>query len=128
MESASAAVSCKKASAAAVQANMGAKNHAVVMPDAHRGAAVNALAGAAFGAAGQRCMAVSAAVFVGGFAPWRDALVAKAEGLSVNAGHEAGTDVGPLISPEAKHRVEDLIQSAVDEVGGGGGGGGGQGH
>mmetsp|Transcript_2906 Transcript_2906/g.8504 ORF Transcript_2906/g.8504 Transcript_2906/m.8504 type:complete len:547 (-) Transcript_2906:568-2208(-) len=98
-----------------IQANMGAKNHAVIMPDAHREAAVNALAGAAFGAAGQRCMAVSAAVFVGGIDPWRNALVAKAKGLKVNAGHEAGADVGPLISPEAKKRVEDLIQSAVDE-------------
>ena len=50
---------------------MGAKNHAVVMPDAHREATVAALTGAAFGAAGQRCMAISAAIFVGGVAPWR---------------------------------------------------------
>ena len=50
---------------------MGAKNHAVVLPDAHREATVSALTGAAFGAAGQRCMAISAAIFVGGFAPWR---------------------------------------------------------
>ncbi len=50
---------------------MGAKNHAVVLPDAHREATVAALTGAAFGAAGQRCMAISAAVFVGGVAPWR---------------------------------------------------------
>ena len=50
---------------------MGAKNHAVILPDAHREATVAALTGAAFGAAGQRCMAISAAIFVGGFAPWR---------------------------------------------------------
>ena len=50
---------------------MGAKNHAVVMPDAHREATVAALTGAAFGAAGQRCMAISAVIFVGGVAPWR---------------------------------------------------------
>ena len=53
------------------------------MPDANREATVNALAGAAFGAAGQRCMAISAAVFVGGIGPWKDALVAKAASLKV---------------------------------------------
>jgi len=65
------------------QANLGAKNHAVIMPDANKEATVNALAGAAFGAAGQRCMAISAAVFVGGIGPWKDALVAKAASLKV---------------------------------------------
>ncbi len=85
---------------------MGVKNHAVVMPNAQREATINALAGAAFGAAGQRCMAVSAAGFI---ATWRDALVGNPRSLNVNAGHEAGADVGPLISPEAKKRVEDLI-------------------
>lgn len=64
-----------------VQANMGAKNHAVVMPDAHREATLSALTGAAFGAAGQRCMAVSAAVFVGGVGPWKDELVQRAKAL-----------------------------------------------
>ena len=54
------------ASGKRVQANLGAKNHAVVLPDANFEATVNALTGAAFGAAGQRCMAISAAVFVGG--------------------------------------------------------------
>lgn len=63
---------------------MGAKNHAVIMPDAHKEATINALAGAAFGAAGQRCMAVSAAVFVGGIGPWKDALIAKANSLKVS--------------------------------------------
>lgn len=64
-----------------VQANMGAKNHAVVLPDAHREATLSALTGAAFGAAGQRCMAVSAAVFVGGVEPWADELVERAKAL-----------------------------------------------
>ena len=49
-----------------LQANMGAKNHAVIMPDANPEATASALVGACFGAAGQRCMAISAAVFVGG--------------------------------------------------------------
>ncbi len=95
---------------------MGAKNHAIVMPDANREATINALAGAAFGAAGQRCMAISAAVFVGGMDSWKQGLKAKAEGLKVAAGHEEGADVGPLISPESKQRVEGLIQSGIDQV------------
>lgn len=95
---------------------MGAKNHAVILPDAHPEATTAALAGAAFGAAGQRCMAISAAVFVGGIGPWKDRLIKRAQALKVNAGHEAGADIGPLISPEAKARVERLIGSGVDQV------------
>jgi hypothetical protein len=68
------------------QANMGAKNHAVVLPDANPEAAISALTGAAFGAAGQRCMAISAVVFVGGMDRYRDALVEKARSLKVRAG------------------------------------------
>lgn len=98
-----------------VQANMGAKNHAVVLPDAHHEATISALVGAAFGAAGQRCMAVSAAVFVGGFSSWKDALIAKAKGLKVTAGHEEGADVGPLISKSALARVHRIIETAIDE-------------
>ena len=66
-----------------VQANMGAKNHAVVLPDADVEVTVAALTGAAFGAAGQRCMAISAAVFVGGVGPYREALLQKAKSLKV---------------------------------------------
>ena len=66
-----------------VQSNMGAKNHAVVMPDADVDSTVKALTGAAFGAAGQRCMAISAAVFVGGFEPWRRPLLDCAKALKV---------------------------------------------
>lgn len=53
-----------------VQANMGAKNHGVIMPDANKNATINALVGSAFGAAGQRCMALSTAVFVGSAKEW----------------------------------------------------------
>ena len=66
-----------------VQSNMGAKNHAVVMPDADVDSTVKALTGAAFGAAGQRCMAISAAVFVGGFEQWRQPLLDCAKALKV---------------------------------------------
>jgi len=97
------------------QSNLGAKNHAVIMPDADVDSTVKALAGAAFGAAGQRCMAISTAVFVGGMDRWREPLMQAAKGLKMNAGWEKDTDIGPLISPEAKARCEGLIQSGVDQ-------------
>lgn len=62
---------------------MGAKNHAVVMPDANFEATTSALVGAAFGAAGQRCMAISAVIFVGGIGKWKNALMEKAKALKV---------------------------------------------
>ncbi|MBI0329049.1 CoA-acylating methylmalonate-semialdehyde dehydrogenase [Burkholderia plantarii] len=96
-----------------VQSMMGAKNHAVVLPDANREQTLNALAGAGFGAAGQRCMATSAVVLVGAAREWLPDLVAKARTLRVNAGVEAGTDVGPLVSKAAKARVLSLIEEGI---------------
>ena len=98
-----------------VQCMMGAKNHAVVLPDANKEQTLNALAGAAFGAAGQRCMAASTAVLVGDAQRWIPDLVAKAKTLKVGAGHTAGTDVGPLISCAARERVEAFIASGVEQ-------------
>jgi malonate-semialdehyde dehydrogenase (acetylating)/methylmalonate-semialdehyde dehydrogenase len=98
-----------------VQAMMGAKNHAVVLPDASREQSLNALVGATFGAAGQRCMATSVTVLVGEAQQWIPHLVAKAKQLKVNAGTQPGTDVGPLISVDAKRRVAALIESGVAE-------------
>jgi len=98
-----------------VQANLAAKNHATILPDANKEQTLNQLIGAAFGAAGQRCMALSTAVFVGETKNWIPELVERAKKLKVNAGHEPGTDLGPLISKDAKKRVESLIQSGVDE-------------
>jgi malonate-semialdehyde dehydrogenase (acetylating)/methylmalonate-semialdehyde dehydrogenase len=98
-----------------VQCMMGAKNHAVVLPDANKQQTLDALAGAAFGAAGQRCMAASTAVLVGEAQSWIPELVAKAKALKVNAGTESGTDVGPLISCAARERVEALIAAGVEQ-------------
>nr|MBO2511592.1 methylmalonate-semialdehyde dehydrogenase (CoA acylating) [Gammaproteobacteria bacterium] len=98
-----------------VQCMMGAKNHAVVMPDAHKQQTLNNLVGAAFGAAGQRCMAVSVAVLVGEANEWLPELVEKARALKVGAGVEPGTDVGPLISRAALERVNGLIARGVEE-------------
>jgi len=91
------------------------KNHGVVLSDANKEASLNQLVGAAFGAAGQRCMALSTAVFVGDAQEWIPDLVERAQKLSVNAGHIPNTDVGPVISKDAKAKIERLIQSGIDE-------------
>lgn len=98
-----------------VQSNMGAKNHGVIMADANKESTLNQLVGAAFGAAGQRCMALSTAVFVGKSKEWLPELVEKAKKLKVNAGWEADADLGPVISPQAKKRINDLVESGVKE-------------
>jgi len=98
-----------------VQSNMAAKNHATIMPDADKERTLDQLVGAAFGASGQRCMALSAAVFVGEAQNWLPDLVERAKKLRVNEGMQANADLGPVISPQAKQRIEGLIQSGVDE-------------
>jgi malonate-semialdehyde dehydrogenase (acetylating)/methylmalonate-semialdehyde dehydrogenase len=97
------------------QCMMGAKNHAIVMPDANKEQSLNALVGAGFGAAGQRCMATSVAVLVGKANEWIPDIVAKAKSLKVNAGTVAGADLGPVISKRAKARIEGLIAKGVEE-------------
>ncbi|KAK4987252.1 aldehyde dehydrogenase (NADP(+)) ald6 [Elasticomyces elasticus] len=98
-----------------VQANLGAKNHAAVLPDCNKNHALNAITGAAFGAAGQRCMALSTLVLVGETKNWVEEIAERAKGLVVNGGFEEGTDIGPVISPQAKERIEGLIASAEAE-------------
>ncbi|MEJ6657030.1 MAG: CoA-acylating methylmalonate-semialdehyde dehydrogenase [Pseudomonas sp.] len=98
-----------------VQCMMGAKNHAVIMPDANKEQTLNNLIGAAFGAAGQRCMALPVIILVGESRNWLPELARKAETLKVSAGIEAGTDVGPVISTSALERVNGLIQKGIDE-------------
>ena len=98
-----------------VQCMMGAKNHAVVMPDANKEHALNALVGATFGAAGQRCMATSVTVLVGEAQKWIPDIVSKAKTLKVSAGIEKGADLGPVISKNAKNRILGLIEDGVQE-------------
>lgn len=100
-----------------VQANLGAKNHCVVMPDAARNLALNAIAGAAFGAAGQRCMALSVMITVGESSAWISELVERAKSLKVGNGMDEKTEIGPVISPQAKKNIEELIGSAEKEGG-----------
>eukprot|EP01132_Coremiostelium_polycephalum_P000608 gene608-756_t len=98
-----------------VQSNMAAKNHATILPDAHKERTLDALTGAAFGASGQRCMALSAAVFVGESQNWIPELVERAKKLKVTGGACSDADLGPVISPEAKNRIHALIQKGIDE-------------
>lgn len=98
-----------------VQANLGAKNHAAVLPDCNKNHTLNSLAGAAFGAAGQRCMALSTLVMVGETKDWVPEIAERAKGLKMNGGFEEGTDLGPVISPQARERIESLIASAEEE-------------
>ncbi|ORT75211.1 CoA-acylating methylmalonate-semialdehyde dehydrogenase [Pseudomonas mosselii] len=98
-----------------VQALGGAKNHAVLMPDADLDNAVSALMGAAYGSCGERCMAISVAVCVGDQVA--DALIAKLEpqikALKIGAGTACGLDMGPLVTAAARDKVVGYIDDGV---------------
>lgn len=98
-----------------IQAECSGKNHGVILEDANKVQTLYAVAGGAFGAAGQRCMALSAIVFVGSSADWVPELVEIAKSLKLGHGLDKGTDIGPLISRSAKERVDEIIQSALEE-------------
>jgi malonate-semialdehyde dehydrogenase (acetylating)/methylmalonate-semialdehyde dehydrogenase len=104
------------ASGKRVQALGGAKNHMVVMPDADMEMAVDALVGAAYGSAGERCMAISVAVAVGDAG---DKLVAALAGrtaaLKIGDGLAAGAEMGPVVTAAAKQRIEKLIGEGVEQ-------------
>jgi malonate-semialdehyde dehydrogenase (acetylating)/methylmalonate-semialdehyde dehydrogenase len=99
-----------------VQALGGAKNHLVVMPDANLEQAVDALIGAAYGSAGERCMAISVAVAVGDVA---DRLVAalatRAKALVVKDGMESDAEMGPLVTSQHRAKVEGYVAEGVAE-------------
>jgi len=99
-----------------VQALGGAKNSMVVMPDAVMDKTADNIIGSAFGAAGQRCMAGSIVVAVGG--AWQDLakeLVPRTEALTVGDGMEQGTSVGPVVSCEARDRIRGMIDNALEQ-------------
>jgi malonate-semialdehyde dehydrogenase (acetylating)/methylmalonate-semialdehyde dehydrogenase len=99
-----------------VQALGGAKNHMVVMPDADMDMAVDALIGAAYGSAGERCMAISVAVAVGDAG---DKLVAalarRTAALKIDDGMAHGAEMGPVVTHAAKQRIERLIGEGVEQ-------------
>ena len=99
-----------------VQALGGAKNHAVVLPDADFAFAAEALTGAAYGSAGERCMAVSVVVAVGAAGdPLRDLLAARARRVVVGPGDRAESEMGPVITGAARDRIIGLIDRGVAE-------------
>ena len=98
-----------------VQALGGAKNHAVVLPDADLDNAVNALMGAAYGSCGERCMAISVVVAVGDQVvdALIERLVPKIQALKIGAGTACGLDMGPLVSAAARDKVKGYIDAGV---------------
>ena len=100
-----------------VQALGGAKNHMVVMPDADLDQAANALLGAGYGSAGERCMAISVAVCVGDATA--DALIAKlkpmVQDLRVGPGHHGDPDMGPLVTCQHRDKVQGYVDLGVAE-------------
>ena len=99
-----------------VQSLGGAKNHLVVMPDSNLDQAVDGIMGAAFGSAGERCMAISVAVAVGDIAnDLVDKVKSKAENLKVAPWMDKNSDMGPLISKEHLSRVTSYIESGEKE-------------
>ncbi|WP_322101650.1 CoA-acylating methylmalonate-semialdehyde dehydrogenase [Paraburkholderia sp. J41] len=99
-----------------VQALGGAKNHMVVMPDADLDQAVDALIGAGYGSAGERCMAISVAVLVGDVAEKIvPKLAERARALVVKNGMEADAEMGPIVTKAALERIEGYIAAGVEE-------------
>jgi malonate-semialdehyde dehydrogenase (acetylating)/methylmalonate-semialdehyde dehydrogenase len=99
-----------------VQALGGAKNHAVVLPDADLEFAADALTGAAYGSAGERCMAISAVVAVGAAAdPLVGLLKKKAEAIKVGPGDKDGVDMGPLVTRAHRDKVKGYVDQGVKE-------------
>ena len=97
-----------------VQALGGAKNHLVVMPDADLDQAVDALIGAAYGSAGERCMAISVAVAVGHVADKLiDALIPRVKSLKIMNGMEEAAEMGPVVSAAHKAKIEGYIEEGV---------------
>ena len=99
-----------------VQALGGAKNHAVIMPDADLNTAVNGLMGAAYGSAGERCMAVSVAVAVGEIAgPLVERIAEDARRLKVRPGTDPEAEMGPLVTAEHYQKVTSYIETGLSE-------------
>ena len=98
-----------------VQSFAGAKNHMVVLPDADKDQVVKALVGASVGAAGQRCMAISVAVFVGEAQQWIPEVKEALAAVKPGAWNDKSASYGPIISQKAKERVESLITRGEQE-------------
>ena len=99
-----------------VQALGGAKNHAIILPDADIDFAADHLAAAAFGSAGERCMAISAAVAVGSAGDRvLEAVNDRARAVKVGSGREPGSEMGPVVTRAAQERIHGLIGSGAEQ-------------
>src|SRR5213595_689174 len=104
------------ASGKRMQCQGGAKNHVIVLPDADMELATQIISDSAFGCAGQRCLAVSVAVAVGeAQKTFRDSIAQAASTIRVGNGLEPHVQMGPVITRESKHRIENLINAGVGE-------------
>src|SRR6201998_837724 len=104
------------ASGKRMQCQGGAKNHVIVLPDADMELATQIISDSAFGCAGQRCLAVSVAVTIGeAQKTFRDSIGHAASKIKVGNGLDAGVQMGPVITPESKRRIESLISAGVSE-------------
>ena len=108
--------SCATANGKRVQAQGGAKNPLVIMPDADLESYIRIIADSAFGNAGQRCLATSLAITVGEAKnTFTEAIAQIARDYVVGSGLDEGVAMGPVVSPESKLRIEGLIQKGADE-------------
>lgn len=99
-----------------VQALGGAKNHMVIMPDADIEKSVDALVGAAYGSAGERCMAISVAVLVGSAAEKvMPALIERTKSLNITSGMDLKAEMGPIVTDAARQSITGYIQAGADE-------------
>ena len=98
-----------------VQALAGAKNHMIIMPDADKEQAINALVGASCGAAGQRCMAISAAILVGAAKQWLPDIARAMKKIRPGHWRDKNAAFGPVISPESLARIKQLIQEGKQD-------------
>jgi malonate-semialdehyde dehydrogenase (acetylating)/methylmalonate-semialdehyde dehydrogenase len=99
-----------------VQCQGGAKNHVVILPDADRETTTQIVSDSAYGCAGQRCLAVSVAVTVGDAHDWfRKSITDLAASLKVGNGQGDGVQMGPVINPASKQRIESLIAKGASE-------------
>lgn len=100
-----------------VQANMAAKNHCLILPDADKEEVINQLVGAAFGSTGQRCMALTTAVFVGDSKDMIPIIKEKAQKLTIGPGNREGVDISPVSFPEQKTRINAILDTVEPEGG-----------
>jgi malonate-semialdehyde dehydrogenase (acetylating)/methylmalonate-semialdehyde dehydrogenase len=97
------------------QSFVGAKNHMVIMPDANKENVLNALVGSSMGAAGQRCMGISVALFVGKSKEWIPELIQKIKEVKPGAWNDKSANYGPIITKTALNRIESIIEEGVKD-------------